>query len=219
MGGPLGDALRTMVEEFEEQDPEIDITLVSMGEYSSLSQKLMAAVQVNAPPNMAQMYESWTTQFHELDRLIPLDSFVGSPAGLTASELGDFYPAFIADNSWDGRLVTMPFNKSVPVFFYDIEMLKQAGYHGFPRTWPEFRTTVKDLTDREEGVAGTVGGVNEWQFGCMLRQLGGDFIERKTARRCPTPKPGSGPLSSSLTWWRSTRLPCSGPDTTPRTIS
>ncbi len=190
MGGPLGNALKTMVDEFEKQNPAIDITLVSMGEYSSLSQKLMAAVQVDAPPNMAQMYESWTTQFHELDRLIPLDSFVRSPAGLTASDLGDFYPAFIADNSWDSRLVTMPFNKSVPVFFYNIEMLKRAGYHEFPRKWPEFRTMVKDLTDKDEGVVGTVGGVNEWQFGCMLRQLGGDFIDEESGKALFNSEPG-----------------------------
>ncbi|UCG43990.1 MAG: ABC transporter substrate-binding protein [candidate division WOR-3 bacterium] len=182
MGGPLGDALRTMVEEFEERSPDIDITLVSMGGYSSLSQKLMSAVQVDAPPNMAQMYESWTTQFHELNKLIPLDSFVTSPGGLTGEEFGDFYPGFLADNSWDGRLVTMPFNKSVPVFFYNVEMLRQAGYDEFPKTWPEFRVMVKDLTERDKGIIGTVGGVNEWQFGCMLRQLGGDFIDEENGK-------------------------------------
>lgn len=176
MGGPLGDALETMIGRFEKENPGIDIAPVSMGGYSSLSQKLMGAVQVNAPPNMSQMYESWTSQFHQLGKLVVLDSLIRGRDGLTEAELGDFYPAFIDDNSWDGRIVTLPFNKSVPVFFYNIEMLEAAGWLEFPRTWPEFRKMVKALTKREAGVWGTVGGVNEWMFGCMLRQLGGDFV-------------------------------------------
>ncbi|OYD17221.1 hypothetical protein CH330_00610, partial [candidate division WOR-3 bacterium JGI_Cruoil_03_51_56] len=70
-----------------------------MGGYSSLSQKLMGAIQVNAPPDMAQMYESWTTQFHQLNKLVLLDSFIKGPDGLTQDELADFYPSFIEDNS------------------------------------------------------------------------------------------------------------------------
>jgi len=38
------------------------------------------------------------------------------------------------------------------------------------------------LTDREQGLWGTAGGVNEWQFGCMLRQLGGDFLDETGPR-------------------------------------
>ncbi len=190
MGGPLGDALKTMVEEFEQENPDIDIVPVSMGGYASLSQKLMGAIQVSAPPNMAQMYESWTTQFHRLDKLVVLDSLIAGPDGLSAEELADFYPSFIADNSWDGKIVTLPFNKSVPVFFYNIEMLKDAGYDEFPGTWPEFRSMVKQLTVPEQGVMGTVMGVNQWMFGCMLRQLGGDFVDTAWGKALFNSPPG-----------------------------
>ncbi|MEO0081029.1 MAG: ABC transporter substrate-binding protein [candidate division WOR-3 bacterium] len=182
MGGPLGDALKEMVSRFEKENPGTSINLVSMGGYSSLSQKLMAAIQVNAPPNMAQMYESWTTQFHQLGKLVVLDSLVNGPAGFSAEDLADFYAPFLEDNRWDGRLVTMPFNKSVPVFFYNIEMLRAAGYEKFPSSWDEFRVMVRKLTDRSRGIWGTVGGVNEWMFGCMLRQQGGDFLDEDNRR-------------------------------------
>ena len=182
MGGPLGAALDTLILQFERENPDVDIDAVSMGSYSTLSQKLMGAVQVDAPPVMAQMYESWTTQFHQLGKLAPLDSFVHAPGGLSAEDVADFYPSFIEDNSWDGKLVTLPFNKSVPVIFYNIQMLDAAGYKQFPATWDEFRVMVKKLTDRPKGVWGTAGGVNEWMFGCMLRQQGGDFLDEANKR-------------------------------------
>ncbi len=190
MGGPLGDGLEEMIAEFERANPDVDINPVSMGGYSSLSQKLMGAIQVDAPPHMAQMYESWTTQFYELGKLVVLDSFIKGPDGMSDEELADFYPAFIEDNSWDDRIVTLPFNKSVPVFFYNIEMLRDAGYEEFPRTWPEFRAMVKQLTDRENGIWGTVGGVNQWMFSCMLRQKGGDFLDEEWGKAVFNSPPG-----------------------------
>jgi multiple sugar transport system substrate-binding protein len=182
MGGPLGDALDSLIASFEKANPDVNVEPVSMGSYSTLSQKLMGAVQVSAPPNMAQMYESWTTQFHQLNKLVPFDSLVRGPDGLSEAELADFYPAFIADNTWDGRLITLPGNKSVPVFFYNIEMLDSAGYKTFPTTWAEFRAMAKKLTDRKQGTWGTAGGVNEWMFGCMLRQQGGDYLDERQGK-------------------------------------
>jgi ABC-type glycerol-3-phosphate transport system substrate-binding protein len=182
MGGPLGVALDSMVAAFEQENPGIDIELVSMGGYSTLSQKLMGAVQVNAAPTIAQMYESWTTQFHQLDKLVPLDSLAKGPDGLSEADRADFWPAFIEDNTWDGELVTLPFNKSLPVFFYNREMLARAGFAEFPVTWDEWRRMVAKLTDRKQGVWGTSAGVNEWMFGCMLRQQGGDFLDEPNRR-------------------------------------
>ncbi|MEO0026205.1 MAG: ABC transporter substrate-binding protein [candidate division WOR-3 bacterium] len=180
MGGPLGDALEAMIQEFETQHPEIDIQPVSMANYSSLSQKLMGAVQVNAPPNLAQMYESWTSQFYALNKLVPADSLIHTADGLTPEELADFFPAFIENNTWNDRLVTLPFNKSIPVFFYNIEQLKQAGYEQFPQTWTELRTMLRRLTSRETGRYGSAGIVNEGVFGTLLLQQGGRFLNEST---------------------------------------
>ncbi|MEO0074143.1 MAG: ABC transporter substrate-binding protein, partial [candidate division WOR-3 bacterium] len=177
MGGPLGDALEQMIADFETANPDVDVVPVSMANYSSLSQKLMAAVQVNDPPNIAQMYESWTAQFHSLGKLVVLDSLIRGADGFSDAELADFYPAFIEGNTWDGRIVTLPFNKSLPVFFYNAEMLAAAGYSEFPKTWPEFRQMIRRLSDPGSGRWGCAGLVNEGMFGTMLRQKGGDYFD------------------------------------------
>ncbi len=179
MGGPLGDALDTMINSFEKENPDIDIVPVSMANYSSLSQKLMGAVQVNAPPNIAQMYESWTTQFYSQNKLVILDSLIHSPDGLTTEELNDFYTAFIEGNTWDGKIITLAFNKSLPVFFYNIEILQRTGYSRFPGTWSELRQMLQRLTDRKQGLLGAAGLVNEGVFGALLLQKGGNYLDEK----------------------------------------
>ncbi|MGQ9677745.1 MAG: ABC transporter substrate-binding protein [bacterium] len=182
MGGPLGDALNTMVKEFEKTNPDVAIHLVSMANYSSLSQKLMGAVQVNAPPHLAQMYESWTTQFYALNKLVVIDSLIHSPDGFTAEEVADFYPAFIEDNTWDGKIVTLPFNKSLPVFFYNIDLLAKEGYHEFPKNWDGLRALLRAFTDRKVGRYGGAGIVNEGVFGALLLQQGGGYLDEENKK-------------------------------------
>jgi ABC-type glycerol-3-phosphate transport system substrate-binding protein len=182
MGGPLGKALDSLVADFEKSNPDIKITLVGMGDYSALAQKLMGAIAVDNPPTIAQVYESWTTQFYQQNQLCPLDSFVNSPQGLTQEELVDMYPVFVENNKWDGKFLTFPFNKSIPVYFYNIAMFDSNGIKEFPKNWNDFRTVCKQLTkdlnkDGKPDVWGTGGGVNSWLFGCMLYQKGGRLLD------------------------------------------
>ena len=183
MGGESQKTLKTMVDRFESTHANIHIELVGMGSYDALSQKLMGAVAAKNPPVIAQMYENWTTQLHAGGELVYLDSFVGGPDGLTQEDMADIYPALLENNSWDGRLLTLPFNKSVPVYYYNVPMFAGAGYPEFPKTWPEFRAAANKLTKRDAAgkveVWGAAGGTDIWIFGSMLFQRGGRFLEQE----------------------------------------
>lgn len=185
MGGPLGKALDAMIKDFEKQHPHLKIKSVSMGDYSALAQKLMGAIAVQNPPTIAQVYESWTTQFYRQNQILPIDSLIKGPNGLTEADLADIFHVFIEDNTWDGRLLTFPFNKSVPVYFYNVKLFEQNGIKEFPKTWEEFRVVCQKLTKDTNGdgikdIWGTGGGINAWLFGCMLLQKGGNFFDEKT---------------------------------------
>ncbi|MFO7674746.1 MAG: ABC transporter substrate-binding protein [bacterium] len=183
MGGESQKALKTLVERFEREHPAIRIELVGMGNYDALAQKLMGAVAAKEPPTIAQMYENWTTQLLAGGQLVYLDSFVSAPEGLSEQDLLDIFPALLENNSWNGRLLTLPFNKSVPVYYYNVPMYESAGYEEFPASWPEFREAAKRLTKRDAAgnprVWGAAGGTDIWIFGSMLFQKGGRFLGRE----------------------------------------
>jgi len=183
MGGESQKTLRAMVDRFESTHADIHVELVGMGNYDALSQKLMGAVAARNPPVIAQMYENWTTQLHAGGELVYLDSFVHGPDGLSAEDLADVYPALLENNSWDGKLLTLPFNKSVPVYYYNVPMFAAAGYPEFPKTWPEFRRAANLLTRRDAAggveVWGAAGGTDIWIFGSMLYQRGGRFLDKE----------------------------------------
>jgi len=172
MGGPVGRQLDELIAEFNRQHPEGVVESARMGSYDVLAQKLMGAVSSQTPPVIAQMYESWTDQFHAAGFLEPLEDYVRRDSGF---KLNDFYPVFIEDNTYDSVLVTLPFNKSVPVFFYNRDLFRSAGLERFPTDWTEYRRACEALRDR--GILATSWPVDVWYFGSMLLQEGGSLYD------------------------------------------
>lgn len=168
MSGPLGTQLEEMIEDFNARHPQGKVVSVNMGSYDALVQKLMGAVASNTPPVIAQMYESWTDQFYEAGFLEPLGAFVEQDPDF---RLEDFWPVFIEDNTYGSVLVTLPFNKSVPVFYYNDDILRSIGVDTFPGTWESFRSVSERI--RDTGVWATSWPIDVWYFSTMLYQAGG----------------------------------------------
>jgi len=131
------------------------------------------------------MYESWTDQFYEAGFLEPLENFIEKDSMFN---LDDFWPVFIEDNTYDSVLVTLPFNKSVPVFYYNHDMLNSVGLETFPEDWKEFRGACERL--HETGVWATSWPIDVWYFSTMLYQAGGTLYDEEQHKPCFNEKPG-----------------------------
>ena len=203
MGGPLKRTLETIVDDFNVTHPGIKVVPISVGSYNALSQKLMASIIGRKPPVIAQVYESWTSQFLEANAIVPVEKFIDdSVMGMDSSELNDIFPIFIYDNSFDGKLVTMPFNKSVPAYYYNEDMLKKLGFKTFPTTWDSlltlFQVATRDTTgDGYPDVWGTAYSINMWLYECMLVQNGGAIFS-KDGKKCLV---GSQASIDALQYW------------------
>jgi len=75
-----------MIDEFNETHPPIYVKSVNMRSYQTLSQKIMGAVLGGEPPQIAQVYESWTEELHYAGSLVPIEKFVNSKDGLSQQE-------------------------------------------------------------------------------------------------------------------------------------
>jgi multiple sugar transport system substrate-binding protein len=183
MGGNVEKTLRAMVADFESTHKNIHVNLIGMADYNTLAQKLMSAAAINQTPTIAQMYENWTTQLLNNNYLEPLDNYVKGKKGLIQSELDDVWPVLIQNNTWNNKIITMPFNKSVPVYYYNIDLFDKAGIKEFPKTWDEFRMTclkLKSLKDKEGNpIMPTANGTDIWIFASMLYQQGGKLYDEE----------------------------------------
>ena len=154
MGRRHSRILNQIIGEFQEKNPDVRINSVYQGSYNSLLTNLTASCTARTNPVMSQMYESWTTRFIEHDLIIPVESLARQYGGLSPQDLNDIVSVFIKDNTWNGRLATLPFNKSAYVLYYNREALGGIGLVGAdgkgraPVTWREFRDACDRLTQR-----------------------------------------------------------------------
>ena len=180
MGGNVEKTLQAMVADFESTHKNIRVKLVGMADYNTLAQKLMSAASINQPPTIAQMYENWTTQLLNHNYLEPLDIYVKE---LPKSELDDIWPVLIQNNTWDNKIITMPFNKSVPVYYYNIDLFEDAGIRDFPKTWDEFRKICLKIQKIKNKfgnpITPTANGTDIWVFASMLYQKNGKLFDEE----------------------------------------
>jgi multiple sugar transport system substrate-binding protein len=181
LGGPLGDALNEMIYDFNREHPDIRIKAISMGNYQALSQKLMASIQAGNQPDISQVFESWTANLINGNALIALDDFIQEDPEFLAS-LDDIFPVFILSNTFDGKIWSFPFNKSVRVMYYNKDIFFRHGldHESPPRTWDEYIDLCRLFTNGDNAgrgqIFGTTFGTDMWRFQNLLLQAGGNLM-------------------------------------------
>lgn len=150
-------ALQSLVDLYNQTNHKgILVNATYQGNYSDLNRKTVAAIQAHDAPNVAVAYESMVGDYMAAHAVAPLDPFIKGPNGMSAADLGDIFPAYIAINrypSFGNQLLSFPFTKSLAVMYYNVNALKEAGFAAPPATWPEFRRAAlaaakKDATGK-----------------------------------------------------------------------
>ena len=122
-----------LVDKFTEEYPYITVNLTYQGSYGPTEDKVEASVVAGNPPTMVQLYENVITPLVEV--LYPIGPH------MTAEEKADILDGLVENNTFDGVLVSVPWNKSIMVLYYRPDLVPTP-----PTTWEEFATIAADLT-------------------------------------------------------------------------
>jgi len=197
MGGPLGEALTVLIDEFNASRSDIFINSVNMGNYSALSTKVMASIQTSETPDIAQAFESWTANLIDGNVIVPIQDFIDADPAFKDSLYNDMFPVMIKGNIFNGKLWSFAFNKSVRVLYYNKDMLfiNDLDPNKPPETWDEFldycrKLSVDNDKDGTPEVYGTTFPVSAWQFENLLLQAGGEIIAEDNKTPLFNSKPG-----------------------------
>ncbi|NOQ22078.1 MAG: extracellular solute-binding protein [Candidatus Aegiribacteria sp.] len=192
MGGPLGEYLEdTLIVEFNSTHSGIEVVPVSMGNYRALCQKILASVMAGDTPVVAQAYETWTSQLIRGNVLVPLDSLMELDSEeITERWNNDFFPVFQRNNTFDGRIYSFPFNKSVQALYYNVEIMDSLGLQP-PETWEDYRMVLMALTLDGNNDGDLLDDCDRWgtaftpsvgMFENLLLQRGGTLLNADSTR-------------------------------------
>lgn len=179
MSGPVLKVLQQFADDFHAKNPNITIKLVAQGNYTGLSQKLMAAAKANTSPAMAQAYSTWQTEYISNDLLEDLTPYFNDKTvGMTDKDKKDIIKSFIDDNTWKGKVYGVPFNKSTEVLYYNKTYFDKMNVQ-IPKTWSDLQKAAKTLTTTIDGKSVTGLGFESSVTGDLatyIKQAGGDYV-------------------------------------------
>ena len=146
LGGTLGQKLESLITEFNKTHPKIHVVGTYEGTYTGggpEQQKLLASLAAHATPDIAQLEVHSMPVFASIGALMPLTSFIKHSSIDNPSSL---LPGMTASTTYHGVTYGLPFNRSLPVIFYNKTMFSQAGLSGPPNTWSQLVSDATTLT-------------------------------------------------------------------------
>lgn len=144
---PLGGILEKIAADFNASQAQYQVNASFKGSYPETMVGAIAAFRAGNAPHVVQMFEVGTATMmaargaikpvHELMREagVPFDPNVYLPA------VRGYY------SLPDGRMMSMPFNSSTAIMFYNKDAFKKAGLdpNKPPQTWPELREAARKI--------------------------------------------------------------------------
>lgn len=169
LAGAQGQYIEAQVKKFNAAQKNIVVDVVFQGSYADIAQKLTAAVTAKTLPDIAQMGGAPT--MGDSGVIVPVADF------LTDQDRTDIFDGFWDYNKFQGKIVSMPYNNSIPLLYYNKDMFTAAGLdpNKPPATWDELVTAAKALT--KEGQWGfNTHTDTHWYFSAMIMQNGGKIL-------------------------------------------
>ena len=136
MSGELGVEVQRLVDGFNATQDRYQVIAVNRGSYDQTMLAAIAAFRAGTPPDIVQVFDVGTaTMMSARGATVPVYALMQQQKQPFATD--QFIPAaasYYADAQ--GRLLSLPFNASTPVLYYNKAMLARAGVAP-PTTWAQ----------------------------------------------------------------------------------
>ena len=166
MGGTNGERVNKIADDFNASQSDYKVVPTYKGNYTETMTAAIAAFRAGEQPHLVQVFEVGTaTMMAAKGAIYPVEQMMadsGEPFDGSA-----YLPAVVSYyQTPEGQLLSMPFNSSTPVLWYNADALKAAGA-SVPTTWDEMRTAAQALVDNGMDCGFSFG----WQSWVMIENF------------------------------------------------
>lgn len=148
MEAALGERVNDIANDFNASQSDYKIVPVFKGTYDQTLAAGIAAYRSRNAPAILQVYEVGTATMMQAKKAVIPVSDVFKQAGVPLDEKA-FVPTISGyySDAKTGHLISMPFNSSTPVLYYNKEAFKKAGLdpNQPPKTWADVEADAKKL--------------------------------------------------------------------------
>jgi len=165
-----GELLQKYGEDFNKTQNEYRVVVSFKGQYPEQRAAAVAAYRAGNPPHIMQMFDAGSGDMMAAREAIVPVSEVFKRAGLQFNPADFIAPARGYYGLPNGDLLSMPFNVSTAVLFYNKDAFKRAGLDPEkpPSTWPELIAAAREIRRTN---AAACGFTTTWLAWIMLEQF------------------------------------------------
>jgi len=169
--GQGGELLTKYTSEFNASQTEYRVVTSFKGQYPEQRAAAVAAYRAGTPPHIMQMFDAGSGDMTAAKGAIIPVSEVFKRANLQFNPADFIPPARGYYSLPNGDMLSMPFNVSTAVMFYNKDAFKKAGLDAEkpPTTWPEVIKAAKTIREKN---ASACGFTTTWLAWIMLEQHG-----------------------------------------------
>jgi sn-glycerol 3-phosphate transport system substrate-binding protein len=164
MDAELGKKLEEIATGFNESQSEYKIVPSYKGTYPETLTAAIAAFRANEQPAIVQVFEVGTgTMMAAKGAIYPVYQLMADngepwdPSGFLAPVTGYY-------SDTDGNILSMPFNSSTPIMYYNKDVFEKAGLDPEtpPKTWAELETMSRTIMESGAAPCGFTSGWITW---------------------------------------------------------
>jgi sn-glycerol 3-phosphate transport system substrate-binding protein len=170
MGGELGKKVEQIADGFNKTQSDFKVVPVYKGNYAETMTSAVAAFRAGEQPDIVQVFEVGTASMMAAKGAVyPVYQLMKDTG--EAFDQSAYLPSVISyyvDD--DGNLLSLPFNSSTPIVYYNKQAMEKAGLDPAapPKTWSEFAAAAKKIVDSG---AATCGFTTTWQSWIQLENF------------------------------------------------
>jgi len=143
--GQLAEALEAQAKEFNASQGEYEVKPLRKGSYAETLTAAIAAYRQKNPPHLVQVFEVGTQTMLLSGAVYPVHELMQQHE--IKVDWNDFIKPVVGYYTKDGKLYSMPYNSSTPIFYYNKDAFKKAGLDPEkpPKTWQEVEAYARKL--------------------------------------------------------------------------
>jgi len=168
VAGPITQLIDGYIAKFEAANPNIKVNAVLSGGYGDTLTKIQTTIKGGGtPPDVAVLLSTDLYSLVDSNAIQPLDDFIKAAGG--DSFTSDFFPAYLANSNYQNHIWSLPFQRSIPVLYYNKDMFKAAGLDDSkgPANYAEMVADAQKLTKPDGsawGIEISSDGIPYWLF-------------------------------------------------------
>lgn len=177
VGGDVAKLIEKACNEFNAENPGIVVEPIYTGSYDDTVTKIQTAIQGGTPPDVFVSLATQRYTMADTGMAMALDDIIAADED-GEEYIADFLPGFMEDSYVDGKIYSIPFQRSTEIMYYNKDKFVEAGLdpESPPENWDELLEYAKKLTTDDcygVGIALNSGSA-QWTFTAYSLQNSAD---------------------------------------------